>query len=65
MGSLLKHLQYFIDHPMAMLIPYINSVNALFHQIIPLLTFEPRLAVGLKQKLMSDILWSLQDSTSA
>ena len=48
MGSVLKYLQALTSHPTAMLIPDIKCDNALFNQLLPLLPFEPRLAVGIQ-----------------
>ena len=59
----LKQLQSLKDHPTAMLIPYIKAVNALFHELLTLLPFEPRLSDILKQTLMSNLMQSLLSAT--
>ena len=64
MRSVLKHIQALAAHPTVILIPDIKSTNALFHQLPPLLRFEPRLDAGLQQILMSDLLLSLRAATS-
>ena len=48
MGSVLKYLQALLLTTTAMLIPDIKCDNALFNQLLPLLPFEPRLAVGIQ-----------------
>ena len=51
-GSVFKHLSD------------INTANVLFHQILPLLPFEPIHSARLQKSLMSDFLRYLQDATS-
>ena len=46
-----------------MIIPDIKAANALFHELPFLLPFEPILAAGLQQILMSDLLLSLRAAT--
>ena len=46
-----------------MLIPDIKAVNALFRQLLPMLPFEPSLTDIIHQRLMGDLLLSIQDAT--
>ena len=59
MVSVLKHIQALIYHPKDIFIPYIKAANALLHQILPLLPYEPILAARLQQILMENLLKSL------
>ena len=54
--SVLKYLQDFTAHPMAMLIPDIKAANPLFHQLLSLIPFAPSLATKLQQILMDNLL---------
>ena len=56
MVNALKNMQSLTAHPVAMLIPYIKDTNATFHQIFPLLSFEPILSARLQKNLMRDLL---------
>ena len=59
MGSVLNNSQALKAHPIAILTPYIKATNTIFHQILPLLSFEPSLAARLQQGLMTNLLQSL------
>ena len=59
MEIFLKHIQALTDHPMAVLIPDIKATNALLHELLPMLPFEPSLSNRLQNIPMEELLKSL------
>ena len=63
MVILFNNIQALTYHPTTMIIPDINTANAIFHQLLPLIPSEPSINVIIKQSLMGDLLMSLQAAT--
>ena len=56
MGNIFKDIKALKSTPKAILIPYIKAANELFHQLLPLLPFEPSISDRLQKSLMEDLI---------